>query len=223
MKQNEGSCEAQVIFRESDRHLCRRYSFRWTCRQGEIETMLLNNKILDQIIAGEISVVFRVWKRPTVKKGGTLKTRKGVLLIKNIEEIDRSEVTDKDLQKAGLKSLDELSGYEREGNFYRITVSFAGEDPRIAMRKNLDISELTKICERLQTIGDWPREYLQMIGNRPNIHAQILADSVGLPKLSFKQRVRKLKGFGLTESLRPGYKLSPRGEKVLELMNTRRK
>ena len=59
-----------------------------------------------------------------------------------------------------------------------------------------------------------------MISVQPNIHAQILADQVGLEKLKFKAKVRKLKSFGLTESLRPGYRLSPRGERVLEMLKS---
>jgi hypothetical protein len=180
--------------------------------------VLLNNKTLDAIIAGEVSVVFRVWKRPTVKTGGTLKTRKGVLSIIKVEQIDRSKVTAKDIKNAGLASREELCEIDREGDFYKITVAYKGEDPRIALRQNLDKKELSIVCEKLQKMGDWSTQYLQMIHDQPNIHAQILADSVGLEKLKFKAKVRRLKTLGLTESLRPGYKLSPRGEKVLKML-----
>ena len=57
--------------------------------------------------------------------------------------------------------------------------------------------------------------YLQMIHDQPNTHASILAEQIGLTIPTFKPWVRKLKALGLTESLRPGYRLSPRGEKVL--------
>ena len=43
-----------------------------------------------------------------------------------------------------------------------------------------------------------------------------LAASVGREKLPFKRDVRKLKELGLTESLRVGYRLSPRGKALLE-------
>ena len=39
----------------------------------------------------------------------------------------------------------------------------------------------------------------------------ILAEQIGLDIPHFKPWVRKLKALGLTESLRPGYRLSPRG------------
>jgi hypothetical protein len=57
-----------------------------------------------------------------------------------------------------------------------------------------------------------------MIHDQPNTHAQILAEQIGLTIPTFKPWVRKLKALGLTESLRPGYRLSPRGQKVLKAL-----
>jgi hypothetical protein len=181
--------------------------------------MLLKNEILDSIIAGEISVVFRTWKKPTVKTGGTLKTRKGVLAIERVEQITPSQITNADLKKAGMKSREDLCAFDREGDLYRITVRYAGEDPRIALRQNLDKAELKNVCEQLRKMGAWTVEYLRMIHDRPNIHAQILAKSIGVETRVFKPRVRRLKALGLTESLRPGYRLSPRGKKVLKMLS----
>ncbi len=138
--------------------------------------------------------------------------------IIKVEQIDRSKVTAKDIKNAGLTSREELCEIDREGDFYKITVAYAGEDPRVALRENVDKKELKIVCEKLQNMGDWTTQYLQMIHDQPNIHAQILADSVGLEKLKFKAKVRRLKTLGLTESLRPGYKLSPRGVKVLKML-----
>lgn len=180
--------------------------------------MLINNKTLEAIKGGEISVIFRIWKRPTVKKGGTLTTRKGVLSIVDVEQIDRRNITDEDLKYAGLASRDEVCEVDRDGDFYKITVGYHGEDPRIALRENTNEEELKTICLKLKKMGDWTTEYLQIIKNQPNIHAQILAESVGREKSTFKTRVRRLKTFGLTEPLRPGYRVSKRGEKILELL-----
>ncbi len=178
--------------------------------------MLLNNKTLDRIIAGEITVVFRVWKRPTVKSGGTLTTRKGVLAIRAVDQITRDEVTADDITNAGLSSRDELCDIDREGDFYRITLRFLGADPRLKMRENLEPGELDEVAEKLGKMGGWTFQYLRMIAERPNIHAGILAASIDLDIPTFKGRVRRLKALGLTESLRPGYRLSPRGRRILE-------
>jgi hypothetical protein len=186
--------------------------------------MLLKNEVLEKIIEGKISLVFRRWKRPTVKTGGTLKTRKGVLSIKSVETVKESSITAADAKKAGFKSVVELAASlsDRPGEVYKVAVNYAGEDPRVALRKDTKLTqaELEGIRQKLErwdqskVFGKWTLKYLQMIHDQPNTHAQILADSVGLAKNRFKANVRKLKELGLTESLRPGYKLSPRGEKV---------
>ena len=194
--------------------------------------MLIKSVILEQIVAGKISLVFRRWKRPTVKTGGTLKTRKGVLAIKKVETIPPTKITVSDAKKAGFEDLAELKAMlsGRDGEIYKVTVKYAGEDPRVALRKKTRIgkAELEEIREKLEkwdqskVFGQWTLKYLKMIRDQPNTHAQILADSVGLAKNRFKANVRKLKELGFTESLRPGYKLSPRGEKVLSLLTAKK-
>ena len=194
--------------------------------------MLLKSAILEKIKAGDISLVFRRWKRPTVKSGGTLKTRKGVLSIESVDKVSLGKITNAEAKRAGFSDLAELKGFlsGREGVVYRVRVKYAGEDPRIALRKKTKIGkkEFGEICDLLdrwdksKVFGVWTVKYLTMIRDQPNTHAQILADSVGLAKNRFKANVRKLKELGFTESLRPGYKLSPRGEKVLSLLLERK-
>ncbi len=191
--------------------------------------MLLKNEILEKIIAGEVSLVFRRWKRATVKSGGTLKTRKGVLSIESVDTVAEKAIKPADAKRAGFANLKELQAMlsDRDGEIYRIALCYAGEDPRVALRKNVKLSkdEIEEIRQTLErwdqskVFGKWTLKYLKMIYEQPNTHAQILADSVGLAKNRFKGNVRKLKELGLTESLRPGYKLSPRGEKVYKLLS----
>ena len=59
-------------------------------------------------------------------------------------------------------------------------------------------------------------EYLRAIAENPEVRAEELAASFGLEKRIFKPRVRRLKELGLTISLSPGYRLSPRGEAFLK-------
>lgn len=180
--------------------------------------MLLDNKTLDAIIEGRISVVFRIWKRATVKTGGTLRTRKGLLSIEEVRQTNTTEISEFDMRQAGISEIAEIGQTDRTGDLYLIRVRFAGEDPRIAKRTDLNEPELLAIAERLRKTGEWTTEYLALISELPNTHAQILADRVGLEKLKFKARVRRLKEHGLTISLRPGYRLSPRGEKILAML-----
>jgi hypothetical protein len=50
---------------------------------------------------------------------------------------------------------------------------------------------------------------------QPGVRAPDLAAGFGMETRPFKLRVRRLNELGLTESLRIGYRLSPRGEAVL--------
>jgi DNA-binding IclR family transcriptional regulator len=60
--------------------------------------------------------------------------------------------------------------------------------------------------------------YLHLIAELPGTDSTELAARAGIDRLKFKQRVRRLKSLGLTESLEVGYRLSPRGEAVLARM-----
>lgn len=194
------------------------------------ETMLIKNVILDRIKSGEISLIFRRWKRPGVKAGGTQMTQRGVLGIDSVEIVSESRITTAEAKAAGYDSKKDLLATMPPANdgldIYRIGVHWVGEDPRKELRvadklsrKELDevIGKLRKLDQNSQR-GNWTQLYLQMIHDQPNTHAAILAEQLGLDIPHFKPWVRKLKALGLTESLRPGYKLSPRGEKVLKAL-----
>jgi hypothetical protein len=92
----------------------------------------------------------------------------------------------------------------------------------VALRQAIpDEEEMTDLTRRLQRLdassghGPWTRETLALIAGNPGVRAEDLAASVGREKMPFKLDVRKLKEMGLTESLRVGYRLSPRGESLL--------
>jgi hypothetical protein len=186
--------------------------------------VLLDNPTLEGIVAGRIRTVFRTWRRPTVKTGGTLRTRGGVLAIESVEQITPRKVTEEDVKLSGFESRKELlrSFEGREGDLYRIRVRLAGEDPRIALRQQkLNAAERAVVAKRLQRmdaaseLGPWTHQYLELIEARPAQRAPELAELMGLTTKPFKMRVRRLKELGLTESLRVGYRLSPRGVSYL--------
>jgi DNA-binding IclR family transcriptional regulator len=56
---------------------------------------------------------------------------------------------------------------------------------------------------------------LELIDRFPGRLAAELAAQAGMETTPFKARVTRLKELGLTESLEAGYRLSPRGERVL--------
>lgn len=60
-------------------------------------------------------------------------------------------------------------------------------------------------------------QVLRLIAAAPSVPAADLAERLGIEKPKFKRDVRKLKELGLTESLKMGYRLSPRGDRFLAL------
>lgn len=194
--------------------------------------MLLKNKTIEDIQSGKITLIFRRWKKAGVKQGGTQMTQLGVVGVDDVQIVTEDQITDRDAKKAGFKSRGELLAdlYDRDEDIYKIKVHWVGEDPRKALRTDDKLSKkvLDEIIRKLKKLdqgsqrGNWTQLYLQMIHDQPNTHAQILAEQIGLTIPTFKPWVRKLKALGLTESLRPGYRLSPRGQKVLAALRDRR-
>lgn len=192
--------------------------------------MLITNAVLERIVAGEVDTLFRRQKRPTVKAGGTLRTRAGMLDILRVDRIELEQVTACDARRAGYDDVDEVVAAltsKPEGDFYRVRVQVGGPDPRVELRNRseLDGDELAEITRRLDgydgrsRTGPWTRRFLTMIAEQPHVRAPDLAASIGWETKPFKDHVRKLKELGLTISHSPGYELSPRGRAVLDSLS----
>lgn len=190
--------------------------------------MLIKDAVIDAIKTGKITVLFRRWSKPGVKAGGTQMTQGGVIAIDSVEVVSEAKITDLDALNAGFASKADLIEHlaYRGDPIYRIGVRFAGEDPRIALRQNDDLTdaEIADLVKKLRSMdtrsqrGPWTQSYLQIIHDMPATYSGVLARELGLTIPQFKPWVRKLKALGLTESLERGYRLSPRGIKALEAM-----
>ena len=187
--------------------------------------MLLRHDVLAAIASGRVEVVYRRWAGPRVKEGSTLRTPVGVLEVESVEVVDPGSLRLDDAIAAGFETVAALldSAGTRGEILYRIRLRSAGPDPREALRESVpDDSELAEIRMRLDRLdassshGPWTGQTLRLIAENPGMRAEDLARSVGREKLPFKLDVRKLKELGLTVSLTTGYRLSPRGESVLE-------
>ena len=188
--------------------------------------------VLRGVAAGSIDRAFRRWDRPRVKAGGTQRTSLGVVGFTLVDVVAREELTPVDATRAGFASIDRLlTVLDRrpERPIFRIGLELVGPDPRVALREALpNADELSDIVRRLDRLdrasrhGPWTRAVLTAIADRAETPAVELAAAFGREKASFKLDVRKLKELGLTESLRPGYRLSPRGESVLDWLRRRR-
>lgn len=190
--------------------------------------MLFRHIHLQGIRDGRISLAFRKWLRPTVKTGTTLRTGVGVLVIDAVEEITEKEITEEDAKRSGFPSKASLMAElgKHKGQLYRIRLHYGGEDPRIALREDADVDAATigMIRKKLDGLdarsiyGAWTRKVLGYIDRHPEEKAGDMAIALKVDKEWLKLQVRKLKELGLTESLKPGYRLSPRGEAILAAM-----
>jgi hypothetical protein len=196
--------------------------------------VLFPRKVLTAIHEGRVDLAFRRWERPRVRPGSRLRTAVGVLEVGGVEVVERAAIGEEEARRAGFASRAEaLAILDRrgDGEIHRIELRYAGPDPRVELRSRADLSaaEIDEVAARLERLdrgsrhGPWTRAVLELIAARPEVRAEELAHELGREKLPFKRDVRKLKELGLTESLSPGYRLSPRGEAVLQGLQSRRR
>ncbi|MEM7414762.1 MAG: hypothetical protein AAF389_04640 [Gemmatimonadota bacterium] len=189
--------------------------------------MLLRSDTLTAVKDGRTTLQFRRWSRPTVKAGGTLLTVIGQLAIESVDVVEEAEISDADARSSGFDDkaalMAMLDGSGKTAPIHRVRLRYAGPDPRIELRAALpEADELASIRGRLDRwdraspVGAWTHRTLAVIARRPETLAAELAVDIGLERDRFKSNVRKLKGLGLTESLRRGYRISPRGQAVLD-------
>jgi hypothetical protein len=177
------------------------------------------------IADGSVTLAFRRWDRPRMRPGSTQRTVAGVVLIETVDPVDPETLTEDDATRAGVRSLATLRRLleRREGaHVYRMEVSLAGADPRVALRAQAELSAedrraLDARLDRWDAAREapWTRKVLRLIADRPGVRAPDLAASLGLETLPFKRDVRRLKELGLTHSLPVGYEISPRGRAYL--------
>ncbi len=194
--------------------------------------MLFPARVLAGIQSGTVDRAFRRWERPRVRTGGRQRTGIGVIGFVSVEPAAREELGEEDAVRAGFATLRDLLAFvdrRSTGTIYRIALRLEGPDPRVLLRESLpdgaaqqEIERALARLDRSSRHGPWTQAVLRAIHDRPGTPAADLAASFRREKQPFKLDVRKLKELGLTESLRPGYRLSPRGEAVLEHLAPRR-
>jgi hypothetical protein len=191
--------------------------------------MLLRSEVLEGISRGTITLAFRRWLRPSVRAGGTLLTARGQLEIGAVERVEPERISEADAVRAGHASrallLAELDRRDA-GDLYRIELGALRPDPRQALRASpaTDPAEIEGLLGRLRRLdaassaGPWARRTLELIAAHPALRAARLCQLAGRELAPFKLDVRKLKSLGLTESLEVGYRISPRGQALLDVL-----
>ena len=188
--------------------------------------MMIRPAELAAIKAGDIDLAFRRWDRPRVKVGTRLRTAVGLVEVTSVEQVPVSALRSEDARRAGAPSLTALKqalAHRTDRPVFRVGLRHAGADPRELLRETVpdaaEIEQLHAWLDRLDaasTHGPWTRQTLAIIDRSPGVRAPELAAELGRETLEWKADVRKLKEKGLTESLAIGYRLSPRGETVLD-------
>jgi hypothetical protein len=188
------------------------------------------------IADGSITVAFRWWKRPTVVVGRPYRTGGGRVEVMAVDTVDQESITEADARAAGHESLDELVTFldsarrpdDASYRLYRVRFAVLDEpDPRqiLAGDDQLGADDIADIDARLDRydkaakLGPWTRKTLLLVAEHPERRAPDLAEMLGRETKPFKLDVRKLKNLGLTESLRIGYRLSPRGRAYVETLD----
>lgn len=188
--------------------------------------MLIRPGELEAIRAGDVDLAFRRWDRPRVKVGTRLRTAVGLIEVTSLEPVSLSGLRAEDARRCGAASLAALRQAllaREEGWVFRIGLKYAGIDPRETLRAQVPAADempaIVAGLDRLDAasaVRPWTRDTLRIIDANPEVRAPELAARLGRPTPEFKRDVRKLKERGLTESLAIGYRLSPRGEAVVD-------
>ena len=127
--------------------------------------------------------------------------------------VDADAITDEEARRAGWPDAERLRRrLAPEGETYRVELSYAGPDPRVALRSSADAHR--RRTSRTWTGGSsgwtappptapWTLHYLELIRQHPQRRAPDLAELVGRETAPFKIDVRKLKNLGLTRLASP--------------------
>jgi hypothetical protein len=188
--------------------------------------VLLPPKVALDVRDGSVTLAFRRWQRQDVKPGSEFRSSAGVIRVGEVSVVDATAITDEEAVLAGHPDADALRKRLRPDPSlptYRVELSWAGEDPRIALRESAELTDdevagldakLDRL-DRASSHGPWTMDTLDIIRRRPHTRAPDLAEELGRERDPFKIDVRKLKNLGLTQSFDVGYAVSPRGEAYL--------
>src|SRR5690606_13307564 len=107
-------------------------------------------------------------------------------------------------KSAGYSSLEELQkdlDFRKDGEIYKISFVFHGDDPRIKLLKNSKFSkcELEELNDKLKRLdkysksGDWTLKLLKLISRNEGVGSKYLSKKIDMPQDKLKLNTRKLK------------------------------
>lgn len=193
---------------------------------GTVEYVLLTSAVAHGVAGGSVDLAFRRWASTRVRVGSSFIAAGHVVEVTSLEAIDPAGITTTEARRAGYDTPEDVRTalcVNVHNPTYRIGLRCIGEDPRIALRADDDLSDddVAAIRSRLDRMdarskhGPWTRAVLAVIARRPGVVSTALAAELGRDRVAFKTDVTKLKSLGLTESLEVGYAVSLRGVEFL--------
>jgi hypothetical protein len=70
--------------------------------------MEFSRELRSSVLSGDITVSFRLWRRPQVKVGGRYRVGDGLIEIESVEEIPFAFIDKADVRRAGESDLESL-------------------------------------------------------------------------------------------------------------------
>lgn len=70
--------------------------------------MIFSQELREDVLAGDITVSFRLWKRAKVKAGGRYPVGPGLIEVDSVEMVPFADITDADVRRAGEPDLETL-------------------------------------------------------------------------------------------------------------------
>lgn len=70
--------------------------------------MEFSRELRDDVLAGEITVSFRLWRRPQVKAGGRYRVAGGRIEVDSVDLVPFSSIDDADLRRSGEPDRESL-------------------------------------------------------------------------------------------------------------------
>ena len=70
--------------------------------------MQFSRELRDDVLSGEITVSFRLWRRPQVRPGGRYRVGAGQIEVDSVELVPFSSIDGADLRAAGEADLESL-------------------------------------------------------------------------------------------------------------------
>lgn len=70
--------------------------------------MEFSRELRGHVLSGEITVTFRLWRRPKVRPGGRYRVGDGQIEVDSVELVPFSSIDDTDVRQAGEADLESL-------------------------------------------------------------------------------------------------------------------